>query len=279
MESGHCTEPNYRAFSMPDSQCSGSNAIQARSSMTAEASRFPLHHRWDAFAFPTFVLLIWIAVLMGFVPEVVDQVRTRSFDYPILTHVHALIFVGWLVLLTIQTALVRLHHVRLHRRLGMAAALMVPLMVVLGLTAAVWMFHRFYAPDFLPLNLSLRIADMVTFGGAASAGLVVRKRNPSAHKRLMLLASFCLTAAGFGRWWGDWMKARLGTGVLGKWAFDYPGVLMLILLLAAYDLVTRRRFNRPYMIAAVSVVTIQFVGAIVSISPGWKPIAIMLIGR
>ena len=247
--------------------------------MTAARARFELRHRWDAFAFPIFVLLIWIAVLMGFVPEVVEQVRTSSFDYPFLTHVHALVFTSWLVLLTVQTALVRLRNVRFHRRLGLAAACMVPLMVALGLTASVSMFRRFYAPDFLPLTLSMRIADMASFGGAAAAGLAFRKSNPSAHKRLMLLATFCLTGAGFGRWWGDWMKARFGTGFVGRWSFDYPGVVILILLLAGYDLITRRRFNRPYMIAAAAVVVAQFVGVFVRDLSGWKPIAIMLIGR
>ena len=252
--------------------------LQPSDNSTAHAGQFAPRHRWDAFAFPTFVLLIWVAVLMGFVPEVVGQVRTHDFNYPVLTHVHALVFVGWLVVLTVQTTLVRLHNLRLHRRLGLAAAFMVPPMVVLGLTASISMFHRLYAPDFLPLNLSMRIADMLTFGGAAAAGIALRS-NPSAHKRLMLLAAFCLTAAGFGRWWGDWMLARIGTGFLGRWSFDYPGVLMLILLLASYDLLTRGRFNRPYMIAAAAVVAVQLVGVFVRGLPAWKPLAIMIVGR
>lgn len=242
-------------------------------------ARFALRHRLDAFAFPTFVLLIWVAVLMGFVPEVVDQVRTHNFDYPFLTHVHALVFIGWLVLLTVQTALVRSHNLRLHRRLGVAATFMVPLMVVLGMIAVVSMYRRLFAPDFLPLSLSMRIADMVSFAGAATAGLALRKKNPSAHKRLMLLATFCLAAAGFGRWWGDWMLARFGTGFIGRWSFDYPGEVMLILMLAGYDLMTRRRLNRPYMIAAAAVIVTQLVGVYVRDLPGWKPIAIMLIAR
>ena len=244
----------------------------------AIGQRFAPRHRWDAFAFPAFVLAIWIVILMGFVPEIVEQVRTHSFDYPILTHFHALVFFGWLVLLTVQTALIRGHKVRLHRRLGMAAAVMIPLVVVLGLAASLSMFRRLYAPDFLPLTLSMRIADMVSFGGAAAAGLALRK-NPPAHKRLMLLATFCLTAAGFGRWWGDWMMARFGTGLIGRWSFDYPGVALLILLLAGYDLATRGRFNRPYMIAATAVMTTQFAGVFVRGLPEWKPIAMMLIGR
>lgn len=247
--------------------------------MTAPRSRFAFRHRWDAFAFPTFVLFIWIVILAGFVPEVIDQVRTHDFHYPLLTHVHALVFIGWLVLLTVQTALIRMHDVRLHRRLGLAAAVMVPLMVALGLTASVSMFRRLYSPDFPPLTLSMRIADMLSFGGAAAAGLAFRKKDPSAHKRLMLLATFCLAAAGFGRWWGDWMMARFGPGFLGRWSFDYPGVVLLIFLLAGYDLVTRRRFNQPYIVAAAAVIVLQLVGVFVRDLPAWRPVAMTIIGR
>jgi hypothetical protein len=246
--------------------------------MTPGAVRFPLRHRWDAIAFPAFVLLIWAVVLMGFVPEVIDQVRTRSFNYPMLTHVHAAAFIGWLVLLSVQPALIRSHNLRVHRRIGLAAAFMIPLMVALGLTASISMFRRLYAPDFLPLTLSMRIADMVSFGGVAAAGLVLRN-NPSAHKRLMLLATFCLAAAGFGRWWGDWMLARLGAGFLGRWSFDYLGVLILILLLAGYDLFSRRRFNRLYLVAAAAVLAIELAGVFVRDLPAWKPVAIMPSGR
>ncbi len=75
------------------------------------------------------------------------------------------------------------------------------------------------------------------------------------------------------------MMARFGTGLIGRWSFDYPGVALLILLLAGYDLATRGRFNRPYMIAATAVMTTQFAGVFVRGLPEWKPIAMMLIGR
>ena len=264
--------PAHRAISR------GGNATKPDIIMTARSRGFALHHRWDGVAFPAFVLLIWTVIVMGFVPEVVDQVRTNSFQYPFLTHVHAVVFIGWLVLLTVQTALIRGHNLRLHRRLGVAAAVMVPMVVLLGLAASISMSHRLYAPDFPPLTLSMRIADMLGFGVAAGAGLALRK-NPAAHKRLMLLATFCLTAAGFGRWWGDWMRGHFGTGFFGRWSFDYPGVLLLILLLAGYDFVTRRSTNRPYTVAAVAVVSIQLVGVLVRDLPGWEPVAMVLIGR
>ena len=258
--------------------CRRDNATNACSNMTEPSRSFAHHHRWDAVAFPSFVLLIWFVILLGFVPEIVDQLRTSSFDYPFLTHVHALVFVGWLVILTVQTALVRSHNVGLHRRLGRTAVVLVPLVVALGLIASISMFHRLYAPNFPPLSLSMRFADMASFGTAAVAGLVLRNK-PSAHKRLMLLATFCLAAAGFGRIWGDWMLARFGPGFAGRWSFDYLGVTILILLVASYDLVTRHRLNRPYITTAAAVIIIEAVGAFVRDLPGWKPVAIMLIGR
>jgi hypothetical protein len=118
---------------------------------------FAAYHPWDRIAFPAFVGLIWIVILMGFVPEVVDQLEKHQFDYPLVTHLHALTFVGWLSLLTLQTGLIRSGKVRLHMRLGIFGACLIPVMVALGLIVSISMFRRFYAPDFLPLNLSLRI--------------------------------------------------------------------------------------------------------------------------
>jgi len=75
------------------------------------------------------------------------------------------------------------------------------------------------------------------------------------------------------------MLARFGIGFLGRWSFDYLGVLVLILLLAGYDFVSRRRFNQPYLIAATAVIAVQLTAVFVRDLPGWKPWAMMLIGR
>lgn len=241
--------------------------------------RFAFRHAWDRIAFPAFVGLIWIVILMGFVPEVIDQLRKHEFDYPIVTHIHALTFTAWLILLTIQTVLIRSGKVRLHRRLGIAGACLVPMMVVLGVTVSIVMFRREYSPEFLPLTLSLRIADMLSFGAVATAGLALRKQDPSAHKRLILLASFCLAAAGFGRWWGDALLGYFGHGFLGRWSFDYLGVLMLIVALGSYDLITRHRLNKAFAWASAGIVSAQLLAVFVRDSGWWKPLSMKLIGH
>lgn len=50
--------------------------------MTARSGGFALRHPRDAIAFPGFVLLIWVVILMGFVPEVVDQVERTVSNIP-----------------------------------------------------------------------------------------------------------------------------------------------------------------------------------------------------
>jgi hypothetical protein len=53
-----------------------------------------------------FVLLIvsltWLGILGGFGLDVIEHVRHSTRAYPLIVHVHALLFVGWLVLLTMQ---------------------------------------------------------------------------------------------------------------------------------------------------------------------------------
>lgn len=242
-------------------------------------SRFAFRHAWDRIAFPVFVGLIWIVILMGFVPEVIDQLRKHEFNYPVVTHIHAFTFTGWLILLTVQTAPLRSGKVRLHRRLGIAGACLIPLIVVLGLSVSLVMFRREYSPEFLPLTLSLRIGDMLSFGAVATAGLALRKRDPSAHKRLILLATFCLAAAGFGRWWGDALLGYFGHGYMGRWSFDYLGVLLLIVALGSYDLITRHRLNKAFAWASVGVVCLQLSAVFIRDSGWWKPVAMKLIGH
>ena len=239
---------------------------------------FAAHLPWDRYAFPAFVIMVWAAILMGFVPEIIGQLRTHEFDYPPATHVHAALAFGWLALLTVQTGLVRVGNLALHRRLGIIGTCLVPLMVVVGFVVVISMFRRLYAPDFLPMTLSLRFADLTLFGGLAGAALYLR-RDPPAHKRLMLLAAFTLASAGFGRWWGDAIVAVTGPGYFGVWAFDYLGVALLILALGAFDLATRRRLHPAFVIGAIAIWSLGLLSIYVRYAPWWRPISMNLIGH
>ena len=137
----------------------------------------------DRNAFLALLGLTWVGIISGFGLDLIHHAAgTRA--YPAIVHLHALLFVGWLVLLTIQLLLVRRHRLDLHRRLGMAMAWLIPAMVVVALATA-WTVQRQVAllpgphdPQFISINLT----DMLGFATLAGAGIALRRDSIRAQK-------------------------------------------------------------------------------------------------
>ena len=103
------------------------------------AAPFAPWHRSDRNAFLALLVLTWAGILGGFGLDVIDHIRHETRAYPLITHLHAFLFVGWLVLFSAQMMLVRGRHLNLHRRLGLAMAWLIPVMVAL---ATAWTVQR-----------------------------------------------------------------------------------------------------------------------------------------
>ena len=165
---------------------------------TASRAFAPFHVRDRAF-FLAMAGIAWVAILAGFGPELYGQARGGSPFPSAIVLVHGAAFFGWLGLFTAQVWLIRSKRVALHRKLGVAGAIMVPLMVLLGLEANVVAQRAHFAAGESQLNFMIvPITDMINFASLAGAGLLLRKRS-AAHKRLLLLATICILDAGFGR--------------------------------------------------------------------------------
>ena len=137
-----------------------------------------------------------------------------------ILHVHSAVFVSWLVAYTAQIVLVRAGRPALHRRLGMAMVFGIGAMAVVGpLTAYAIQNRNFGTSHSDPAFLSVQLGDLIAFVGLSVAGLVLR-RQPAAHKRLMLLAILQLSTAGFSRWLGGAVGAAYPFGHWGDsfWA-------------------------------------------------------------
>jgi hypothetical protein len=111
---------------------------------------------------------------------------------PLVVHLHALAFSGWLILLTIQSRLVVRGDMARHRRLGRLGAGFVPIMVLTGLVTAVTGARAGWNPggpyrDALSF-MFVGVADLIVFTSLTAAGLAWRTR-PDLHKRLMLLGT------------------------------------------------------------------------------------------
>jgi uncharacterized membrane protein YozB (DUF420 family) len=247
--------------------------------MTTETVRFAPRHAWDGGMIVLLAGLVWLGILMGFGPEVIDKIEKHTFTFPLIVHIHAAAFVGWLVLLTTQITLIRTNNKAIHRKLGYAGAVLASAMVVLGLWASYVVDHAaFGTPRWDPAFLSIQLFDMVAFAGLAGAGVLLRNDAP-AHRRLMLLATFAIVDAGFSRWWGPALEHALGKNFFGEWVALYAGNTLLVVALGAYDLITRRRLHPAYIVGATWLILLQAFTAYLYVAPWWAPVATKLVGR
>jgi hypothetical protein len=111
---------------------------------------------------------------------------------PALVHIHALMFSAWILLFLVQATLIAADRPRAHRRLGVAAAVLAPFMVIVGVMTAIrggrdgWNPGGPY-PDSLAFMI-VGLVDLVIFAGFVTTGFYFRRR-AALHKRLMLLAT------------------------------------------------------------------------------------------
>ena len=252
--------------------------VEAIAGASRPSRPFAPQHVWDRNFFLLLIALTWLGVVSGLGLDVLDHFRNETRTYAPIVHVHALIFVGWLVLLTVQLLLIRDRRLDLHRRLGMAVAWLIPVMVVVALATA-WTVQRqiallpgVHAPQFISINLT----DMLGFATLAGAGIALR-RNSSAHKRLILLSTLYLSTAGFARLW----LLTLGRGGTDSfWGFFLAynlGGDVLIVMLGLYDLLTRGRLHPAYVLGGGWVLVNELAAAWLFFSPGWKPISVRLL--
>jgi hypothetical protein len=248
---------------------------------TSRPARFAPYHRWDRNFFLAYVALIWFGVVMGFGGDIQDHIVKHKPAFPLIVHFHAVVFVGWVVLLTIQVLLIRWRRTDLHMRLGHAAMVLAAIMVVLGpATAIVVERSNFGTPDSDPAFFAVQFTDILAFAGLAAAAFASALRgNPSAHKRLILLATLYISDAAFARFLGDGLHGLFGDGVLPFMVEAYLVPDILMLGLGGYDLITRGRLHPAYATALVWVAANEVTGAILYHSPTWKPVALGLIGH
>lgn len=183
----------------------------------------------------------------------------------ILVHAHGILFTAWVLLFIVQTALVAQHRVAVHRRLGIAGALLAAMMIVVGTVTALESAARgpsAATPDPLAF-LIVPLTDMLLFSGFIVAALRQR-RNREAHKRLMLLAYVSIITAAVARWPGF---LALGPPVffgIGM-SFLFAGVI--------YDYATRRRVHPVYVWGGAALVVSVPLRLAISGTGAWKAFA------
>jgi len=238
-----------------------------------QAGVFAANHRWDRNFHLVMIGLAWVGIVMGFGGSIANHITQHRPAYPIIVHFHAVVFMSWLVLFTVQIFLIRYRKVAVHRRLGMVMAVIAAIMVILGPATALTVQHaRMNDPHADPAFLSIQLTDLLAFAGLITAGLWLR-RMPSAHKRLMLLGTLYITDAGFARWLADGVIHALGEGIVAFWTALYLAPNVLFILVCAYDLVTRRRLHPACLLGLVWIAANQVTAVALYNTPAWTACA------
>jgi hypothetical protein len=152
--------------------------------------------------------LLAAAALMAALIVFVGFARTfylkGLFDAPPLSNlllVHGVVMSLWIVLLLAQIALVAGDRRDIHRRLGVAGAVLATLIVIVGAMAAIDAGRRGFTPTprVTPLMfMAVPLADLVVFATLVGTALWFRRR-AHIHKRLMVLATLSILAPAVAR--------------------------------------------------------------------------------
>ena len=215
-------------------------------------------------------ILMCICVFIGFSPTYFQAGMMRApLPSPIL-HIHGAVFTLWMLLFVVQAALISARRVQWHRSLGIVAFCLPPIMIVLGVIAAIDALHR--GVQIGPLDPS--VSSAIPLIGIVGFTIVIyaswrARRRPDAHKRLILIATISLVAAAFGRF--PW--SRIG---LPPAAGAITGTAILLLILVLYELITLRRVHRSTMWAAPVVLASIALAVPIGMTPAWHAFAAML---
>lgn len=178
-----------------------------------------------------------------------------------LVHVHGAFFTAWMLMFFTQTTLIAARRTDVHRRLGLAGVVLAIIVVILGIATAVSSIRLGRTPPGIDPRsfLVLPFGDILSFAVLTAAGISYRKQ-PEAHKRLMLLATIAMLDAAI---------ARLpGLFTLGPIAF-FAVQDLFVLAGPVYDYVSRRRIHPAYIWGGLFIVVMQPLRLFLSQTPLW----------
>lgn len=222
----------------------------------------PRAHSIDRWIFVAMAAWFIAIVLAGFVPSSIAKVAAVQAGerppFPLVLHMHAVLMGSFLLLLLAQTTLVATGRCGLHRRLGLAAMVIAPALVVVGLVLVPTTYHGVWgAAQAAPAEargqlqqLLLRLDNImllqlrigILFPLFLLIGLKARGRNAGMHKRMMILATAMALPAGIDRI--PWLPATLPQSPLSPDLYT----LLAVSPMFAWDVIRNRRVHEAYWI-------------------------------
>jgi hypothetical protein len=204
---------------------------------------------------------MFVTVFAGFAPTFYLKSWFGAPPLHALVLAHGLAFSAWIALFLVQTVLIAGKRPDLHRKLGVLGACLAAGMVILGVAAATWSTRAGHTPPGIDPRsfLALPFFGITMFASLAALGIVLR-RQPQAHKRLMLLATIAMLDAAIAR-----LPGVLALGIPVAYVLQD----LFLVACALYDLATRRRVHPVYVWGGLAILVSEPLRLLVSQTPLW----------
>jgi hypothetical protein len=230
--------------------------IEKERSTTNRLKAFLSRYFYFSMALAMAGLVVW-----GFSRTVEANLFHAKPQRPLLLWMHGTAFATWMVFFILQSALVRVRKVSVHRFLGWFGAALATVMVVLGFTVSIVMtrfdmsvLHQTDVASFL----SIPFEDMIVFGSCVALAIYWRTR-PEYHRRLIFIASCVLMDAAIGRF-DFWYNHSI----------FYAGLDLLIVLGMMRDWIVDGRAHKVYLYALPPMILLQSLAVYLwRVNPVW----------
>jgi hypothetical protein len=252
----------------------------------------PRAHAVDRWIFVFMAAWYITLVLVGFIPDAIGMVAAAKAGLrpplPVILHVHAVAMGSFLLLLLAQSVLMATGRCELHKRVGIAAFALVPVLVVVGLLLAPTIYREFWnmaqtAPPDLKARLNFRLQMLddillmqirigILFPLFMGMALAARGRNAGMHKRMIFLATAMPMPAAIDRM--HWLPNTIPASAVGTDLY----ILAAVSPLFVWDVVRNRRVHEAYWIWLG--ISLPFCAVVYSLwnTPWWFATAPKLMG-
>jgi hypothetical protein len=194
-----------------------------------------------------------VVVFVGFWANYYSHVFAGTVTTPPIIQLHGAVFLGWLLLLTLQATLAARGRMAQHMRVGRWVMGYGVLVIAFGVVATFETVGRDLADGELGaarMMLFIGLTDMATFAPFLMGAWLYRNR-PEVHKRLIIVATTVLLIAPVHRM---------------NWFLGMPPPVMPVLLIwlapiyagLSYDFVTRRIVHPVYLIGIGAILFMKF---------------------
>lgn len=215
--------------------------------------------RWIYVFMAAFFIVI---TLTGFVPDSLAKIAAVEAGerppFPLVLHLHSILMGSFLLLLLAQTTLAATGRLANHQRLGMAAAVLAPAIVVVGFMLVPTIYNQIWhgmqmAPAEVQAGMQaflrefdnimlLQLRIGIAFSLFITIAFTARKTDSGLHKRMMFLAIAPALPAAFDRI--TWLPTTLPGNPLAPDLY----ILMAVAPMFVWDVVRTRRVHKAYWI-------------------------------